>query len=536
MSDKKCDDSKKTFDQLGLSESTLAAIKKKGFEYPTPIQALTIPTLLEDKKDIIGQAQTGTGKTAAFGLPLIDKLSTTASGVQALILAPTRELAIQIAEEIESLTGSKKLNILPVYGGQSIVVQLQRLRKQVDIVVGTPGRVMDHIERKTLKLNDISHVILDEADEMLNMGFAQDVKSILEYTPKTKRVVLFSATMAPGILKIAQKHMGDYDLLKVAESQMTCSTVEQVYYEVSPRQRFNALCRIVDHEEPFYGLVFCRTKRDTETVARKLSEFGYHSDALNGDMSQSAREKILDRFKKRQISILVATDVAARGIDVQDVSHVVNYALPEEPEAYVHRIGRTGRAGKTGTAISFASGGDRRKLQQIERKTKGIITRKELPTPEAIIAHKKDSMLAEIQVSLEKKPQEYYVGIAQDLLKNKDAESIIALLLKRTFKNKLDPKRYTIEEERPRRDDDGGGRGNYSRSRSGSGSGSGRGRSGGRSNDRRSSGSSDRRDSGSGDRRESGSGERRGSRFGRGGGEDKKRGERSGFPKRRRSA
>lgn len=461
MSDNKCDDLKKTFEQLGLSETTLAALKKKGFEYPTPIQALTIPALLEDNRDIIGQAQTGTGKTAAFGLPLVDKLSEKASGVQAIILAPTRELAIQIAEEIDSLTGSKKLSILPVYGGQSIVVQLQKLRKQVDIVVGTPGRVIDHIERGTLKLNNITHVILDEADEMLNMGFAQDVKSILEHTPKDKRVVLFSATMAPAILKIAQRHMGDYDLLKVAETQITCNTIEQVYYEVSPRQRFNALCRIMDSEEPFYGLVFCRTKRDTENIARKLAEFGYQADALNGDMSQSAREKILAKFKKGQVTILVATDVAARGIDVQNISHVVNYALPEEPEAYVHRIGRTGRAGKKGKAISFAGPGDRRKLQVIERKTKGKIKLVELPTPEDIIENKKSNMIAEIQTSLEKNPQEYYVGIAKQLLKDKDAESIIAILLKRTFANKLDPKRYTIEEERAPRSREGGSRGGY---------------------------------------------------------------------------
>lgn len=496
MSDAKCENLKKTFDQLGLSQTTLAALKKKGFEYPTPIQALTIPALLEDKKDIVGQAQTGTGKTAAFGLPLVDTLSEKASGVQAIILAPTRELAIQVATELESLKGSKQLNILPVYGGQSITVQLQKLRKQVDIVVGTPGRVIDHIERGTLKLNSVTHVILDEADEMLNMGFAQDVKSILDHTPKEKRVVLFSATMAPEILKIAQKHMGDYEILKVAEAQVTCNMVEQIYYEVSPRARFNALCRIIDSEEPFYGLVFCRTKRDTETVARKLSEFGYHADALNGDMSQSAREKILEKFKKRQITILVATDVAARGIDVQNVSHVVNFALPEEPEAYVHRIGRTGRAGKTGKAISFAMPGDRKKLQMIERKTKGKIQQLELPTAEDIIAHKKDNMIAQIQTSLEKKPQEYYVGIAKELLKEKEAETIIAILLKRSFATKLDPKRYIMEEEKaPKnrdRDSRGGGRSKRrsnsdrgSERRSSGGFGRGRKRSGGFSRDKK---------------------------------------------------
>jgi ATP-dependent RNA helicase DeaD len=479
MSDKKCDDLKKTFEDLGLSEETLKALKKKGFEHPTPIQALTIPALISGTKDIVGQAQTGTGKTAAFGLPLIEMLSDKASEVQALVLTPTRELAIQVAEEIDSLKGNKKLNILPVYGGQAITVQLQRLRKQVDIVVGTPGRVTDHIERGTLKLKNITHVVLDEADEMLNMGFAQDVKAILEHTPKNKQVLLFSATMAPGILKIAQKHMGDYEVLKVAQTEMTCNNIEQVFFEVNSRQRFNALCRIIDNEDPFYGLVFCRTKMDTERVAKKLAEFGYHADALNGDMSQGAREKILTKFKKRQISILVATDVAARGIDVQDVTHVINYALPDEPEAYVHRIGRTGRAGKQGKAISFAAPGDRRKLSQIERKTNSKIKRAELPTPEDIIASKKQSIIKQIQESLEGKAQEYYVTIAQELLKDKDPEQIIAILLKRAFKGKLDPKRYTMQEERPSRE--GGGRGGFSRSRSGGGRGRSEGGRGGRS-------------------------------------------------------
>lgn len=436
-----------TFDQLGLSESTLTALKKKGFEHPTPIQALTIPALLSGKKDIIGQAQTGTGKTAAFALPLIEKLKENAQGVQAIILTPTRELALQVATEIDSLKGNKRLDVLPVYGGQSIVVQLQRLRRQVDIVVGTPGRVSDHLERKTLRLDTITHVILDEADEMLNMGFEQDVKAILEHTPDNKQVILFSATMAPEILKIAQKYMDEYEILKVAQTQTTASMIEQSYYEVNQRNRFNALCRIIDSEDHFYGLIFCRTKMDTERVARKLSDLGYHADALNGDMSQSAREKILTKFKKRQITILVATDVAARGIDVQDVTHVVNYALPEEAEAYVHRIGRTGRAGKAGKAISFASGGDQRKLQIIERKTQSTITRKRLPKPEDIIASKEQSIINQIKDSLTHNTQDQYRSIAAELLKNNNAEEIVGALLAKTFKAKFDVSRYTMEEE-----------------------------------------------------------------------------------------
>ena len=515
MENKENSNKKITFEELGLSEPTLKALKKKGFEHPTPIQALTIPALLKGDRDIIGQAQTGTGKTAAFALPLIEMLKENANGVQALVLAPTRELAIQVAAEIDSLKGDKKLNVLPVYGGQAITVQLSRLRKQVDIVVGTPGRVTDHLKRKTLKINNLTHVVLDEADEMLNMGFLTDVIEILEYTPKEKQVLLFSATMAPEILKIAKKHMGDYDILKVAQ-QVTCDNVEQIYYELSPRQRFNALCRVIDHEDPFYGLVFCRTKMDTERVARKLSEFGYQADALNGDMSQSAREKILTKFKKRQITILVATDVAARGIDVQDVSHVVNFALPQEPEAYVHRIGRTGRAGKKGKAISFAGGSDRKKLVLIERKIKAKIEKSPLPTPEDIIASKKKSIITQIQTSLEKSPQEYYVKIADEILEGKEATHVIATLLKRAFKNKLDPKRYVIEEEKPgdrsRRERE---RGDFSRPR----------RSSSRGGERRSNGDRPRRSGG-----RSG-----GSRSGGFGGRSSRDSERSGGFSRRRS-
>lgn len=467
MSEKKEQSTTITFKDLGLSEPILKALEQKGFIHPTPIQALTIPALLEGDHDIVGQAQTGTGKTAAFALPLIERLQEKQTKVQALVLAPTRELALQVADEFDSLKGSKKLSVLPVYGGQSITVQLQKLRRSVDVVVGTPGRVMDHLKRGTLDISEITHVVLDEADEMLNMGFLQDVEEILQHTPENKQVLLFSATMAPAILSIAKKYLKNYDILKVAQTEVTNTNVEQIAYDVPQKQRFNALCRIIDSEEPFYGLIFCRTKRDTEQLSKKLTECGYHADALNGDMSQSAREKILEKFKKRFITILAATDVAARGIDVKDVTHVINYALPDEPEAYVHRIGRTGRAGKKGKALSFVSGGsDRRKISLIERKTNGKVTFSPLPTPEDIIANKRAVIVEQVTTQLARPQQEYYISIAHELLQNHETVSIVATLLKRSFRGTLDTSRYTITEE-PSRSERSGRRSSRSSDRSG---------------------------------------------------------------------
>ena len=447
-------DSGITFDQLGLSSTTLQALKAKGFEKPSPIQALTIPILLKNEKDIIGQAQTGTGKTAAFALPLIDILEGQSKTPKAIILTPTRELALQVSQEIESLKGSKRITVLAVYGGQSIVTQFRDLKRGADIVVGTPGRILDHIQRETLYLDDITHVILDEADEMLNRGFLPDIQAILKCTHASRRTILFSATMSPEILKIAKQYMGEYEVLKVAQNQLTCTSVEQIYFEVPFQDRFSALSRIIASENPFYGLIFCRTKRHTEQLARQLAECGYHADALNGDMSQSAREKILDKFKSKLITILVATDVAARGIDIKNVTHVINYCLPEEPETYVHRIGRTGRAGNIGRAFSLVPPADRHRLALIERTTKLKIQKGQLPSSEDIIAQKKETIFTELEKSLEKPPQEYYIKIASELLEKHPAQPLIALLLKRAFKSQLEQQDFSkmnIVEEPERR-------------------------------------------------------------------------------------
>jgi ATP-dependent RNA helicase DeaD len=332
----------KSFESLGLSERTLKVLTQKGYEVPTKIQELVIPVVMEGDDDIVAQAQTGTGKTAAFGIPLIELLPEKSRAVQALVLTPTRELAIQVAEEINSLKGWKELSIIPVYGGQSMSLQLRSLRKGVDVVVGTPGRILDHLRSGTLKLDSISYLVLDEADEMLDMGFIDDVREIIGYTGPNKRTMLFSATMPHEVIQIAKKHMRTYETLKVEQEQLTVSQTDQIYFEVSAADKFEALCRIIDVEEEFYGLIFCRTKVDADKVAGKLMKRGYDADALHGDMSQNQRERTLNKFKKRQVNILVATDVAARGIDVQNLTHVINYALPQDSKSYVHRVGRTG--------------------------------------------------------------------------------------------------------------------------------------------------------------------------------------------------
>jgi len=366
---------KTTFADLGLSDTLLAAIAKKGYEYPSEIQAGVIPLLLNGDKDIIGQAQTGTGKTASFGLPLLSRLDMKKSGVQAMILAPTRELAIQVANEIQSFA-ERGVKITLLYGGQNISEERRALRNGPHIVVGTPGRVKDHlITKRTLDLSTIDYFILDEADEMLNIGFREEIEEILQHTPDNKKTLLFSATMPREILMLAKKYMHSYDEVKIASKTTISDRISQIYYEVSPRNKFEALSRVVDMTEDFYGIIFCKTKMDVDDVTSKLVGRGIRAEGIHGDIEQKNREKVLARFKSKKCTILVATDVAARGIDVQDLSHVVNYSLPDNAEVYTHRIGRTGRAGKTGHAINFVARSDTRKLFGIERMLKQKMTK-----------------------------------------------------------------------------------------------------------------------------------------------------------------
>jgi ATP-dependent RNA helicase DeaD len=431
-----------SFEELGLSEETLKVLKKKGFEVPSPIQEVTIPAILNGNKDIVAQAQTGTGKTAAFGLPLVERLDEHSRSVQALVLTPTRELAIQVGEEIHSLKGKKNLTITPIYGGQSITLQLRSLKKGVDIVIGTPGRVLDHIARGTLKLGEISYLVLDEADEMLNMGFLEDVKKIMGHTPANKRTMLFSATMPKEIIQIAREHMMEFDEFKVSKDQLTVSQTDQIYFEVSASNKFEALCRIIDIEEDFFGLVFCRTKKDVDTIANHLVERGYDADALHGDLSQPQREKILNKFKKHLINILVATDVAARGIDVQDLTHVINFALPQDAESYVHRIGRTGRAGKEGNAITFITPEEYRKLRYISRETKTDIRKAKLPDVKDVIKTKKIRIRNILKDIVEASPRSEYMEMSRELLDANSPEDVVAALLEYSFQDELDEKNY----------------------------------------------------------------------------------------------
>nr|WP_157205751.1 MULTISPECIES: DEAD/DEAH box helicase [Methanothermococcus] len=430
------------FRALGLSENILNALEKKGFKKPTPIQEKTIPLLLNRELDVVGQAQTGTGKTAAFGIPLIENIDDTSRTVQAIILTPTRELAIQVSEELNSLKGNKRLNILPIYGGQSIGEQIRMLKRGAHIVVGTPGRVLDHISRGTLKLENISYAVLDEADEMLNMGFIDDIEEILRNTNPNKRMLLFSATMPKRILALAKRYMGKYELVSVKKEQLTTNLTEQLYFEVSPLDKFEALCRIINIEKEFYGIIFCRTKLDVENVANKLIEKGYNSEALHGDISQYQRERILKKFKGQRINILVATDVAARGIDVNNLTHVINYALPQDPESYVHRIGRTGRAGNQGTAITFIEPGEYRKLSYIKKIAKADIRKGQLPQVDDVINAKKSKIKNEIESIIESGDYNEYLKLAQDMLNVDDAEKVLAALLKYSFQDELNKEKY----------------------------------------------------------------------------------------------
>ncbi|MGB9929208.1 MAG: DEAD/DEAH box helicase, partial [Methanosarcina sp.] len=392
--------------------------------------------------DIIGQAQTGTGKTMAFGAPIIEKIPEKSGKVQAIILTPTRELAIQVSEELNSLKGDKKLHIAPIYGGQSMPQQLRLLKSGVDIVVGTPGRVIDHIERKSLNLENIAYFVLDEADEMLNMGFIDEIKEILKATGPDKRMLFFSATMPKEILGIVKKYMREYEHIIIEKEELVASLTEQIYFEVQENDKFEALCRIIDMEDEFYGLIFCRTKTDTGQLSQKLGDRGYLADALHGDLSQNEREKILNKFRKQKINILVATDVAARGIDIMDLTHVINYSLPQDPESYVHRIGRTGRAGKQGTAITFVTSSEFRRLSYIKKTSKSEMKKGRIPEIKDVIKAKRSRVKAELEDTI--KTEEYgdCLEMSEKLLEEYPAEKILAALLKYAFKEKFDESMY----------------------------------------------------------------------------------------------
>ncbi len=458
------------FKDLGLSDETLHSIHLKGFEEPTEIQKKIIPLILENKIDLIGQAQTGTGKTAAFAIPIIQLLVPRAGHLQTLVMVPTRELAIQVAEEFNSLRGNKNIHAAPIYGGQSYDTQLRRLKKGVDVVVGTPGRMIDLLNKKSMSLSEISFVVLDEADEMLNMGFVDDIEDILSRTNPNRRTLLFSATMPERIATLAKKYMGKREIIRTKHSGETIQLTDQIYYEVKESDKIDALCRIIDTTIEFYGLVFCRTKNDVDNVTSKLTDRGYDTEGLHGDISQNVREKILTKFRNKKINVLIATDVAARGLDIDELTHVINFALPQDPEAYLHRIGRTGRAGKEGTAVTFITPEEYRKLMFIKNFTQTEIRKERIPQVNDVINFKKEKIAAQLKSMMEVGLAHNYVSLAKEMIKNHNPEDVVAALIKYTYQNELEEENYAkIHDlfERKRsvdsRDDRPMGRKEYSR-------------------------------------------------------------------------
>lgn len=436
-----------TFQEIGLDEAILRAVQKKGFEEPTPVQKAVIPLFLQGSKDIIAQAQTGTGKTAAFGLPLIHLLRDNREPVSALILTPTRELALQVHEELASFSENTSLRIGLIYGGQSYTEQLRRLKQGVQIVVGTPGRLLDLVEKGKLDLSKIKYLIIDEADEMLNLGFLEDVEKIIGLTPNERRILLFSATIPAAILDVSRKFMVEPHVVKVAAHLDQGGSTAQLYYEVEEKDKFEALCRIIDSAEDFYAIVFCRTKIEVDELAQKLVHRGYDADCLHGDLSQSQRELTLKKFRDRRITILVATDVAARGIDIQDLTHVINFHLPQDSESYIHRIGRTGRAGKSGTAITLITPAEFRRFRFLQRDSRHELVKQRLPEVATILKIKKQKIQNDISVRLKDPIPEALIAWASELQQTFSSENLLAGVLALAFEDQLNPAIYQPIEE-----------------------------------------------------------------------------------------
>ncbi len=428
------------FDELNIDERILRAVEDMGFEETSPIQTQAIPAVLEGI-DVIGQAQTGTGKTAAYSIPMLQKINPDVKKPQAIVLCPTRELAVQVAEEIRKLAKyMSDIKVLPVYGGQEIVRQIKSLKSGVQIIVGTPGRVMDHMRRKTVKFDSVSMVILDEADEMLDMGFRDDMETILTETPEERQTVLFSATMPKPIMEIARKFQKDAKIIKVVRKELTVSNIDQFYYEVRPKNKTEILSRLIDIYNPKLSVVFCNTKRQVDELISELKGRGYFADGIHGDMKQQQRDRVMDDFRSGKTEILIATDVAARGIDVDGVDIVFNYDLPQDEEYYVHRIGRTGRAGKSGLALSFISGREVYKLKDIERYCKTKILAKPIPSLDDVKNTKMDGIFDKIKEMIEADEHRAMLDMVEEHVNQEDYTSMdmAAALLKMIVGDTLD--------------------------------------------------------------------------------------------------
>lgn len=422
----------KKFGSLDLSKKLYSAISDMGFEEPSPIQVAAIPLLMEGR-DVIGQAQTGTGKTAAFGIPIVEKLNPKFRGVQALVLCPTRELAIQVAEEITKIGKYREARTVAIYGGQPIDRQVLTLKRGVHIVVGTPGRLLDHLRRKTLRLNDLRFTVLDEADEMLDMGFIEDIETILQETPAEKQTLLFSATMPEEIQRLARKYLNNPEVISVSRDELTVPQTEQVFYEVKEHTKFDGLCRVLDTSDINLAIIFCRTKRGVDELVAGLDARGYEAEGLHGDLTQAQRNKVMKKFREGHVEILVATDVAARGLDIENVSHVINYDIPQDPESYVHRIGRTGRAGKSGIAISFVVPREYRQLRLIEKMINTRIKRGKLPSFQDVFERQKEVIIERLVSTVDKGRLEHYEAIVEEMSGDYDPRVVAAAALKLAF-------------------------------------------------------------------------------------------------------
>lgn len=419
------------FNSLPLSEETLRAIEDMGFTNASPIQSEAIPFLLQGR-DVIGQAQTGTGKTAAFGIPIIENLDPDEKKIQAIVLCPTRELALQVSEELKKLSKYKRqFHMLAIYGGDPIEKQIKALKRGVSIVVGTPGRVIDHINRGTLVLDSVRTIVLDEADEMLDMGFREDIEAIMEELPEERQTVFFSATMPKPIMALTQKYQHDPELIKVVKNELTVSSIEQYYYEIKSSLKVEVMTRLINQNDLKLMLVFCNTKRKVDEVVEELQQKGFSAEGLHGDMNQNQRNRVMSKFRSGVVTILVATDVAARGIDVNNVDAVFNYDFPLDPEYYVHRIGRTGRAGKSGKSFSFIWGKEKHRLRDVEKYTKVQIQKQAVPSGEELIKIKRDQFLSKVKETIDQEELNTYdemIATLQD--EGYESKAIIAALIK----------------------------------------------------------------------------------------------------------
>ncbi|MGH2487762.1 MAG: DEAD/DEAH box helicase, partial [Ktedonobacterales bacterium] len=423
------DETASAFAALGLGPAALRAVAELGYGLPTPVQERTIPLLLAGR-DIIAQAPTGTGKTAAYGLPIVERLDENDFHTQALVVAPTRELAIQVSEALHGLGRFREMVTLPIYGGQPYDRQLRALARGVQVVVGTPGRLLDHLGRKTLDLSNVKMVVLDEADEMLNMGFIEDIEAILAALPNVRQTALFSATIPPRIASLAQQYLRNPERVSVAAREAIAPRVRQVYYEVLGSGKPEALSRILDLEEPESAIVFVRTRRDADVLAEQLNGQGYLAQAIHGEINQAQRERALERFRRGHTQLLVATDVAARGLDIPDVSHIINYDLPMDAQSYVHRIGRTGRAGRGGEALTLVTPRERRSLRMIEQAIHRPLERLRLPTPADVAARRRASFREDVLEILDAGQLDPFLRFVEDLAGTHDPAELAAAAFK----------------------------------------------------------------------------------------------------------